>query len=123
MNSATTNGYFINSDVSSLLTDLKFKQFQITLDGEKVFHDKVKFMKGCTSAFEHVLKNINNMLAQNHNIRVLLRINYTHETLSGNIVPEVNEYISEEVAMSFSDDRTELSQMLKGVFHGTNAGS
>ena len=45
MNSATTNGYFINSDVSSLLTDLKFKQFQITLDGEKVFHDKVKFMK------------------------------------------------------------------------------
>ena len=33
MNSATTNGYFINSDVSSLLTDLKFKQFQITLDG------------------------------------------------------------------------------------------
>ena len=32
----------------------------------------------------------------------------------------VNEYITEEVAMSFSDDRTELAQMLKGVFHGTN---
>ncbi len=109
MNSATTNGYFINSDVSSLLTDLKFKQFQITLDGEKVFHDKVKFMKGCTSAFEHVLKNINNMLAQNHNIRVLLRINYTHETLSGNIVPEVNEYISE-------DNRSKATVFLKKVW-------
>ena len=109
MNSATTNGYFINSDVSSLLTDLKFKQFQITLDGEKDFHDKVKFMKGCTSAFEHVLKNINNMLAQNHDVRVFLRINYTHETLSGNIVPEVNEYISE-------DNRSKVTVFLRKVW-------
>mgnify|MGYP000717328094 CR=1 FL=1 len=49
------------------------------------------------------------MLAQNHNIRVLLRINYTHETLSGNIVPEVNEYISE-------DNRSKATVFLKKVW-------
>ena len=32
----------------------------------------------------------------------------------------VNDYITEEVAMQFSDDRTELQQMLKGVYQGTN---
>ena len=31
-----------------------------------------------------------------------------------------NDYITEEVAMQFSDDRTELQQMLKGVYQGTN---
>lgn len=95
-NTSTTNGYYINSEVSSMLTDLKFSQFQITLDGEKEFHDRVKFMRGCPSAFEHVLNNINDMLSKNAEIRLFLRINYTHKTLSHKIVSEVNEFISYE---------------------------
>ena len=35
----------------------------------------------------------------------------------------VNDYITEEVALSFSDDKNELAQMLKGVFHGTAGGA
>lgn len=96
MNTSTTNGYFIDCKVSSLLTDLKFTQFQVTLDGEKEFHDRVKFMKGCSSAFEHVLRNLNTMLSQNSKIRLFLRINYTHKTLSPKIVSEVNQFISHE---------------------------
>lgn len=95
INTSTTNGYFINPDVSRVLSDLKFVQFQITLDGEKEFHDNVKFMKGCPSAFEHVLCNINNMLSLNPAIKIFLRINYTHKTLSEKIVPQVNNFISE----------------------------
>lgn len=96
INTSTTNGYFINTEVSTCLTELKFTQFQITLDGEQEFHDKVKFMKGCHSAFEHVLTNINNILVKNDGIRIFLRINYTHKTLSRKIVPEVNKFISKE---------------------------
>ncbi|MFR1671640.1 MAG: hypothetical protein ACLSWI_01695 [Candidatus Gastranaerophilaceae bacterium] len=29
------------------------------------------------------------------------------------------ELISEDVAMSYSDNKTELQQMIRGVFHGT----
>lgn len=93
MNGSTTNGYFLTPEVASLLTELKFKRFQITLDGEKKFHDKVKFTKGCESTFEHVLKNINNILSLNPDIRVFLRINYTHKTLTPQMVDEVNEFI------------------------------
>mgnify|MGYP003309187331 CR=1 FL=1 len=42
INASTTNGYYLTPSVSQSLTDLKFKQFQITLDGEKEFHDNVK---------------------------------------------------------------------------------
>lgn len=90
---ATTNGYFINEKISRQLTELQFQQFQITLDGEKQFHDKVKFTKGCESTFDHVLGNINNILKFNDSVRVFLRINYTHETLTENIVEQVNSFI------------------------------
>lgn len=93
INSATTNGYFINNKVSKQLSDLKFSQFQITLDGEKKFHDKVKFTKGCNSTFDYVLSNINRMLTDNKKIRVFLRINYTHETFTKKIVEDVNSHI------------------------------
>lgn len=96
INSSTTNGYFLTPSVSALLTELKFAHFQITLDGEKAFHDRVKFMPGCPSAFEHVLQNINYMLSENEGIRLFLRINYTHQNLSFKIISEVNEFIVPE---------------------------
>lgn len=96
INSATTNGYFINDKVSKQLGDLRFRHFQITLDGEKQFHDKVKFTRGCDSTFDYVLENINRILTDNESIQIFLRINYTHDTLSAKIVEEVNEHISPE---------------------------
>ena len=92
-NNSTTNGYFLNQSVSSMLQDLKFKHFQITLDGNRKFHDNVKFMRGCDSAFDHVLTNINNILSDNDNISIHLRINYTHTTLSSAVVDEVCQFI------------------------------
>lgn len=96
INASTTNGYYLTPSVSQSLVDLKFKQFQITLDGEKQFHDNVKFMKGCDSAFEQVLTNINHILTHHPDIHICLRINYTHKTLSKKIVPEVNQFILAE---------------------------
>lgn len=93
-NSATTNGYFINAEISQRLNDLNFKHFQITIDGEKEFHDKVKYQTGCTSTFERVLTNINNILETTKDIRIFLRINYTHQTLTHNIIEQVNQIIT-----------------------------
>lgn len=93
-NSSTTNGYYLSSDIIDRCVKLDFKQFQITLDGNKEFHDKVKFYKGCDSTFSHVLKNINNILIASKEIRMYLRINYTHKNLSVDIVEEVNKSIS-----------------------------
>lgn len=95
-NSSTTNGYFLSQSISELLSKLKFSHFQITLDGEKAFHDKVKFQKGCQSAFDRVLDNINYCLIKNQRLKIFLRINYTHKTLTKNIVNQVNQIIIKE---------------------------
>ena len=96
LNSATTNGYFLSSDKIKDLKRLKFSGFQITLDGDKGNHDKVKFQNGCDSAFVHTLGNIDKILSALKDMNIVLRINYTHKTLTNKIVSQINEYISPE---------------------------
>lgn len=91
--SSTTNGYYLTDTISADLSDLNFINFQITLDGNKEFHDKVKFLKGCDSTFTHVLKNINRLLTENKKVNIFLRINYTHKNLTDEIVDQVSELI------------------------------
>ena len=93
LNSTTTNGFYLNENVSKSLQELEFQSFQITLDGEQKYHDKVKHQKNCSSAFKHVLSNINKCLTINSEIVVYLRINYTHKNLTKEIVEQVNEFI------------------------------
>lgn len=98
-NTATTNAYFLTPKVTGQFERLKFDFFQITLDGPKESHDKVKFQPGLDSAFERALTHINNILHQYDQARVLLRINYTHENLKPEIVEQVCEFIESDVRM------------------------
>lgn len=96
-NSATTNGYFLTKEKFDKLKDLNFGNFQITLDGNKENHDKVKFMKSLDSSFDHVLRNINQLLHVCADMRMLLRINYTHNNLSDEIVTQVCERLDSDI--------------------------
>ena len=57
-----------------LIQKLGMTRFHITLDGPKQNHDKVKYQKGCDSAFDHVLNNINQLLSNTKAVNILLRI-------------------------------------------------
>jgi len=91
--SVTSNGYFIDTETSKCLTELGFTSYQITLDGDCKNHDKVKFQKGCDSTFKHVLRNINKLLSTSSDIVVYLRINYTGDNVTEDIVNQVCEFI------------------------------
>ncbi len=93
INSSTTNGYYLNENVIEKCIKLKFRHFQITLDGNQKFHDKVKFTKGCDSTFKLVLINICHLLEQSKDVIIYLRINYTHNNIDMSLVDEVNEFI------------------------------
>lgn len=93
---ATTNGYFLTQDKIPFLKEYDFNRFQITLDGVRSAHDKVKFQSGCESAFDHVLTNINTMLDEMPGLNMILRINYTRENLDESIVEQVCSFISPE---------------------------
>lgn len=109
ISTATTNGYFLTKDKIPLLKEYNFNRFQITLDGVKSAHDKVKFQSGCESAFEHVLTNINTMLGEMPGLNILLRVNYTRENLDEVLVGQVCEFIAPE-------DRSRVTVMPRKVW-------
>lgn len=88
-NSATTNAFFINSEIINKFEDLLFNNLHISLDGFKEAHDKVKCHPTINSAFDHTLQGINKALKDTKNLKILLRINYTNNNLSPLIVNEI----------------------------------
>lgn len=72
----TSNGYLLNNRIFDFLKG-RNNSFQITLDGAKNYHDKIRFTRIGNGSFETIVRNIKRLAEiENH---VLLRINYTKE--------------------------------------------
>lgn len=106
---ATTNGFFLQNKNLHKIDELGFSRFQITFDGVKEKHDKVKFQNGCDSAFDAVLANIDSLLSYSSSAWILLRVNYTADNLSEEIVHQISERISKE-------NRKRVSVMFRRVW-------
>jgi len=95
-NTATTNGYLLNKTSAISLEKLGFKHFQISIDGTRIQHNKVKNSKDGNSAFDVTLENINFILSNSNNIQITLRLNYSNKNLKESIIKEVNGLIEEK---------------------------
>ena len=91
---ATTNAYYLDESIIPEICELGFTFFQITLDGPREMHDKVKYMDGCDSAFNRTLHNIECLLRASEQITIMLRINYTSSNLTQELVEQVEHGIS-----------------------------
>lgn len=74
----TSNGYLVTSETVEFLKDY-FCSFQITLDGSKEYHDKVRFPEANVGSYERILEHIK--LLSDAEIAITLRINYTLKNL------------------------------------------
>lgn len=101
-NIITTNGYLIDEDRVQKFIEIGMNNFQITLDGDKNTHDKIRFMKGKKGTFDQIINNIN-LLASSGEIDVMVRINYTEETLKNinNIVNLFSEDAKKRIIVGF----------------------
>lgn len=106
----TTNGSLLNKKNIELISNAGISFYQITIDGVKSNHDKIKFDNIHESAFELVLGNIRNALSKNQQSTLQLRINYTPELLS---TPEIVDQISERIP---KDLRNRISIDLQRVW-------
>lgn len=94
--SATTNAFFINHVMAKDMQLLNFKQFQITLDGDRERHNKVKVSKN-VSSFDATLNNINTLIKYIPDVTILLRINYDEKNLNPNkITEQINQILLSE---------------------------
>ncbi len=96
----TTNGLLINQSVLDFSKEFGLDHFQITLDGNKERHDKVRFISEGKGSYDKIVDNI--LLIAKNKLVTSIRVNYSTETMSGfgdiindfeNIEPELKKYI------------------------------
>jgi uncharacterized protein len=77
----TTNGLLVNENVIKIAKSYNLHSFQITLDGNREQHDKVRFIKEGIGSYDKIVNNIK--LLAFHNLNVYIRINVSEKTLVG----------------------------------------
>jgi uncharacterized protein len=77
----TTNGLLIDKELIDICKKYNHNFFQITLDGNKEKHDKVRFISEGRGSYDKIVSNIFE-LAKNE-IQVNVRVNISVETLDG----------------------------------------
>lgn len=108
----TTNGFLMNHETIVRLIDAGISFFQISFDGVKEKHDKVKFDGSQRSAFETVLANIVDFLNTGSNTTMQLRINYTPDVLANSdIVTQICRRIPASIRNRISVDLQKVWQI------------
>lgn len=93
--SATTNGFLMRPEIVDQIQEYNFLRFQITLDGDREHHNKIRTSKKYSS-FDEILKNINYMCSK-LNCKINLRVNYDDKNLNPeNIINQTSEIISQK---------------------------
>ncbi|CCZ38176.1 radical SAM protein [Bacteroides fragilis] len=75
----TSNGYLIKEQMVNELKELNVSSFQITLDGGREFHNKVRYPYNGGDSYNQILSSIKKLI--HVGIYVVLRINYTQANL------------------------------------------
>lgn len=91
----TSNGSLIDSEAVSFLSNFD-TGFQITLDGGKEFHNKVRFYKGGKGSYDKIVAKVRDIA--NAGMRTILRINYTSVNIDSvaGIVEDISRFSLEE---------------------------
>jgi uncharacterized protein len=77
----TTNGYLLNSDRAQTLVHLGLLDYQITLDGSRETHDRLRVLHNGRGTFEQIHRNIINLLQLDHRVKVTIRVNFNSTNL------------------------------------------
>ena len=80
--SMTTNGYYLDNKLLKILVDLGVTSYQITLDGTKESHDKIRVMKNQIGSFDTIWGNLLSFREIDSQFNIILRIHYTPSTIA-----------------------------------------
>lgn len=87
----TTNGYLITEEMAKWFSDFDGVSFQITLDGDREKHNKVRFPAEGVGSYDDIISNIRSLLMNGSS--VVLRINYTADNI--NSLTDVNSHFND----------------------------
>ncbi len=81
-----TTAYHITDKVIDILKSIKVEDMQITLDGNRDSHNKIKYSDDCEDVFSKVIRNIDLLVEKAPEIHITVRVNLTKEN--------AHEYVS-----------------------------
>lgn len=91
--SITTNGSLLSEKIIDRMVDLNFKDYQITLDGDKLNHNKTKYNNNINNSFDLILENIKMLVEKHPKAEVTLRINYTHKNITKELPDQIDKIL------------------------------
>lgn len=80
-NTITTNGFLINKEMVEEFNEIELTGFQITLDGYKDLHNKIRFETRGDDTYTKIIDNINNICQIVDKASINIRINYTNNNI------------------------------------------
>ena len=101
----TTNGLLINQEMIDYFKLYNVDQLQITLDGKKELHNRIRYISKNKGSYDKIVENII-LLVKNH-LEVIVRINCTDETLKD----------LDTIMYDFSSINKEYKKYIKFTFH------
>ena len=119
-NTITTNGYLISPEIIEKMKEVQLKGFQITLDGGKEYHDKVRFTSKEGGSYNKIVINIIELCHRIPNIDMMVRINYTPSNLKSleeiaSVFPaDIRSmiHISPQMVWQYKDDAHSYTKIL-----------
>lgn len=102
-NVITTNGALINEEMVSKFKEINLNNFQITFDGCEEYHNKVKKSKTERNEYTILWNNIFLLCDILDSPSILVRINYTEETLKNiiNIIDDIPKKYLQKLEFTF----------------------
>lgn len=74
-----TNGYLLTQDMVNILEDKKVQSIEITIDGNKDTHDKLRVLSGGQGTYERILDNLFHIKT---NMRIYIRCNLHKDNIN-----------------------------------------
>ena len=112
----TSNGFLLTDRiVSHLVAGAEEIGFQITLDGHRNLHDKVRFTHDGYGSYDRILGNVLKLLR--NGIHVILRINFTAANIASTAM------ILDDLRQLTSDERANLSIDFQKVWQEKDSGA
>ena len=90
----TTNGYLLDIDTLSKLTEFGVKRYQISLDGPQEIHDKSRIRANGKGTFARIWSNLLAIRDSSLPVSIMLRLHFTPDTI--NLLDPLIENIRKE---------------------------
>ncbi len=95
----TTNGYTLDKKTFESIFNNGITEYQITIDGDKVYHDKLRPTINGKATFDKIMRNVKMMAQSSYNFKCVVRLNVSDSNFEG-----VKSFIENEASSIFLND-------------------